>query len=238
MLAKMDGQDRNGELTTPMGTAAKFFADAMTGKSDAARDYDDHLTEALRRDLSGVAATRALYVAGDDDRGRKLVVFAPDLVARISNSPYSRRKNYTCVDTAADLAQVPEEGATEANGAAPGSPFHSPHRTCLGSGHSCVRREGSGQVLPASRIAQAVKGRSASVGAAACAAPNPGADPRLSGGGRASLVAGEGNVGSPEMESLLLYFVRLMDKVVDCEFTLLLLCPEGNKDGADEGWVT
>lgn len=43
MMGSADGQYRTGELTTPMGTAAKFFADAITGKSDTARDYARHL---------------------------------------------------------------------------------------------------------------------------------------------------------------------------------------------------
>lgn len=42
-MGSSDDQYRTGELTTPMGTAAKFFADAITGKSDAARDYARHL---------------------------------------------------------------------------------------------------------------------------------------------------------------------------------------------------
>lgn len=37
--------------------------------------------EATRRDLRSVAATRALYLAGQDGQGRQLVVFSPNLVS-------------------------------------------------------------------------------------------------------------------------------------------------------------
>ena len=53
-------------------------------------------------------------------------------------------------------------------------------------------------------------------------------------------MAGEGDIGSVEIENLLLYFIRLMDKIVDREFTVLLLCAESKGDVApgQQGWLT
>lgn len=204
-------------------------------------------TEALRRDLSGVVATRALYLAGEDDRGRQLVVFAPDLVAGCRNTcSFSERKNYTCMDTSADLEHVPEGRAAGADGTTAAScPSHS-DTTTFGSVDSSTDLDEAGELLPSSRATHSVEGDTASLDAATMfsgtTADSSGANPHdFPEAGRTSLVAGERNVGSVEMENLLLYFVRLMDKVVEREYILLLLCPEGKDDargGGTEGWVT
>lgn len=75
-----------------------------------------------------------------------------------------------------------------------------------------------------------------------------GAEPGASAFGEGgSPVAGERNVGSAAMARLLLFFVRLMDKVADREYVLLLCGGErgggadragGGGGGGREGWVT
>lgn len=162
-----------------------------------------------------------------------------------THSNFSERKNYTC--TSADLEYVPEDRAAEADGTtAARCPSHSA-TTTSGSIDSSTDLDEAGDVLLSNRVMHSVVGETASVDAAttftgSITADTTGADPQYnSEAGGTSLVAGERNVGSVEMENLLLYFVRLMDKIVEREYVLLLLCPRSKDDassGEAKGWVT
>eukprot|EP00903_Cladosiphon_okamuranus_P021819 g20063.t1 len=65
-------------------------------EDEASGEYEQYLAQAHQQDLASVAATRAIYVAGEDRQGRTCVVLCPDLVLRSSQ------------------AQSPSEGAKHA----------------------------------------------------------------------------------------------------------------------------
>lgn len=67
MLAaqRTTSRSSSGEFTTPMSTAAKFFAEGGVGKSDSGRDYERHLVshKPVTTD-SSASTTSRMYDAG------------------------------------------------------------------------------------------------------------------------------------------------------------------------------
>lgn len=200
--------------------------------------------QAQRKDLSSIAATRAIYVAGEDRRGRTCVVFSPDLVNHQSPAPLPKNKSlkkrgnsqpqHIKLEVVASQQQrrrsdTPTAGSRAVDADVFSSPAWDssprsqsagrPDKTAVVGSHSTISRRGASCPSPRDRHSEIPAAKASDPGGAVAA------------GG--SLVALESNVGSAAMEHLLLYFVRVMDAVADGEY-VLLLC-DGCSGGVGEG---
>ncbi|CAM9918308.1 unnamed protein product, partial [Ectocarpus sp. 4 AP-2014] len=153
-------------VVAPLGTA---HTDSSSNRSSSSSsrpeetcpEYDRHLTRALEQDLAGVVGTRALYVAGEDLRGRTCVVFCPDLAllqqqqspaaaVAASAPPRNARKRRSNFATATN-------GGTTSDDVKDNSPFSS--STSSSPSPSSARRS-----PPVPRVAGALE-KAAAVGA-------------------------------------------------------------------------
>lgn len=161
--------------------------------------------EARRHNLGYVAATRALYLAGKDGRGRQVVVFSPDLVHGLSVPPcpcslVSERRTLGVSHARArrrhnsasqwDETRRSDTASGEHDDSASSSPIPSRHQP----GRSGVELYGS------------CNGNGGGIGSGGC------------------FVASERSVGSAAVASLILYFVKLMDSVANRDYVVLLVC--------------
>lgn len=168
--------------------------------------------EARRHDLGYIASTRALYLAGEDGQGRQLVVFSPDLVLGLPVPSL-----IDCTSRARGRKDSCSHAMSE----------HEPYSscTCRDSGNEgCVVGSTSASVSVPAAVATDRTGGGAGAGSGA------GAGRGLSG----STVAGEQNVGSSAVASLLLYFVRLMDNVADRKYVVLLCAGGGGRSVGEQ----
>ncbi|CAM9749966.1 unnamed protein product, partial [Ectocarpus sp. 12 AP-2014] len=249
-------------VVAPLGTAhtnssSNRSSSTSSRPEETCPEYDRHLAWALEQDLAGVVGTRALYVAGEDLRGRTCVVFCPDLAflqqqqspappaAAASAPPRNARKRRSNFATTTN-------GGTTSDNVQDTSPFSS----STSSSPSSARRS-----PPVPRVAGALE-KAAAVGAsrisisrknssvAAAGASRANADPpttattvtgqrgrsnddtAAAAAAAGAAIALESNVGSAAVERLLLYFVRLLDEIAGREY-VLLLC-----GGGWGGWLS
>ncbi|CAM9341000.1 unnamed protein product [Scytosiphon promiscuus] len=237
-----------------------------SSSSEDTQEYDRHLAQAQRQDLSKIAATRALYVAGEDRRGRTCVVFSPELVRdhqspaapAPKNKSLKKRGNSFETQQKLELPRQPQhprrppDASTAGGSAGAEDGWSSARKTSPrtqagsrldtgavgGSSQSSISRRGRTAAASPRNRHTAVGGQMAetSAGTASAAVGVPVA---AAGGPLSAL---ESSVGSAAMEELLLYFVRMMDPIADREYVLLLCggCPDvvGDDSGKIRGRAT